>query len=87
VRSPKSYKKFTVPTSTHQEFCFSCETPLNADTDSFVTCFECGRSLCKDCSLCACGRENMLLALAEFRPSLNELEALAIDSEGVLQKS
>ena len=35
-------------------YCFSCETTLHADTDSYATCFICGCAMCDNCSRCAC---------------------------------
>jgi hypothetical protein len=35
-------------------FCYQCGQELTAQHDSFSTCYQCDRSICKDCSRCAC---------------------------------
>ena len=35
-------------------FCYECGQELTPERDSFSTCYQCDRSICKDCSRCAC---------------------------------
>jgi len=35
-------------------FCDECGQELIPERDSFSTCIQCDRSICKDCSHCAC---------------------------------
>ena len=35
-------------------FCDECGQELTPERDSFSTCIQCDRSICKDCSRCAC---------------------------------
>jgi hypothetical protein len=35
-------------------FCDECGQELTPERDSFSTCIQCDRSICRDCSRCAC---------------------------------
>lgn len=34
--------------------CFACGVLLDEQTDAFLTCEDCGWSVCSQCSTCAC---------------------------------